>query len=221
MKKNLAFVPLAIFMLLTSVILRAQDADCPSTIQDLKVLSRTDMENVWKSVMADAGFKNLYKEVSKKGFTRAKETKEVGNAYGFICKTQMGKEIVKGEFYTFDFISNDGKQACSMIWQKKGNVTYKAYVLLAKGQKDFFDSFDMGDEWYADEKGDIQLAHSFKKCFKRCVLKHCPGWCVGAMAGCGIAAASLLETGPGAAAFFMACAGSFCATCMAVCALGC
>ncbi len=223
MKKNFKLFLTLLGITIMSTSLYAQEDCNNNSIQQLKVFNSKEMDAKWKEFSADAGFKNLFSEVTKKGFSKMDIE---GTYWGFTGKTQQENKIVDAVFCAYDFISKDKTQSCSMIWRKIGNDIYKAYIIFPSAQKDFFTAVENSQEWFAGSNNEIQVAHSWKTCFRKCTLKSCPGWCLAAVPVCAAVPAAIavatggIGLGP-AIGIFAACAGISCATCMAICMIGC
>lgn len=201
-------------------------------VQDVKYFSNAELKTRWKVISADLGMKSILKELSTKNM---KEISDKESSYGFKCKAIQNNKIVEAEFFTKDFYDKMNNSYASIIWKVVGKKVYKAYILFPKlaKDKDIFDALEQGEEFYCDGQNNIQLAHSWRKCFKKCVFKRCPLWCGAAIGTCAgaigtIATAVAIGTGGlGAAAFpqalaaFGICAGVSCGLCFATCAIGC
>lgn len=219
--------------------------------EDSSVLQSTQfteegMKEQWQSFNRDKGWASLLKEAEQKGFKRIEKS-----SWGF--KGTL-KNVVTGKseevmFCAFDFyspsaIKDKSFQTCSMVWRKVGKEVYKAYIVFPKGESNQQKSFAGAEEWFADASGEVQKAHSFNKCFNKCINggKHnvtvktvfgsisvtadCKSQCIGAVAVCG-GVTAILEVASGGLgtpvliATFGICAGVACGQCFAMCALGC
>lgn len=202
-----------------------------SKVVKTNVYSISVLEKKWEAYAKDAGFKVLLEEVKKQGFTRIEKNEKT--AWGFdatyIADSVLGTSEQDAEVCSFDFYKKTaaGVQMCSMVWRKVGGTTYKAYIIFPVGEKDFVTAMEKSTEFYADENNKIQKAHSFGKCWAKCVFKRFNATgCSGAMAACGAAAAGVAVAGIGvttpiALGIFGACAGVFCLAPLAICAAYC
>jgi len=204
------------------------------------------MKEQWQGFNKDKGWKELMKQTEEKGFKRIEKS-----SWGFKgtlknASTGKSEEVM---FCAFDFyspgaIKDKSFQTCSMIWRKVGKNVYKAYIVFPKGESNRDKSFAAADEWFANDEGKVEKAHSFNKCFKKCIDggKHkvsietligsikvtadCKSQCIGAVAVCG-GVTAILEIASGGLgtpvliATFGICAGVACGQCFAMCALGC
>ena len=210
------------------------------------VFTEEEMKKQWSSFSNDKGWKELVNETEKKGFKRIERS-----SWGFKGKLTDPKSGKSEDvlFCAFDFYSPSAKdqksfQTCSMIWRKVGKDLYKAYIVFPKGESNREKSFDLAEEWFADANGKVQKAHSFNKCFRKCinggrhsvsvdtffgkinVTADCKTSCLSGIAVCGGVTAILeLATGglgtPVLIATFGICSGVACGQCFAICALGC
>jgi len=217
-----------------------------STILQNTVFTEEEMKTQWQSFSADKGWKALMKEVEAKGFKRIERS-----SWGFKGElknivTQKSEDVM---FCAFDFynpatIKEKTFQTCSMIWRKVGKDVYKAYIVFPKGVSEKEKAFAGAEEWFADNEGAIQKAHSFNKCFNRCInggrhsvavdtkfgsvhiTADCKSQCLSAVAVCG-GVTAILEVASGGLgtpvliATFGICSGIACGQCFAMCALGC
>jgi hypothetical protein len=240
MKKYLLLIATCIVALCTQI--NAQDS---TTLQSVQ-FSETEMKGQWETMNRDKGWKELVKEAERKGFKRIERS-----SWGFkgkLINTKTGKSeevlFCAYDFYSPSAIKEKTYQTCSMVWRKVGKDVYKAYIVFPKGESNKEKSFAAAEEWFADEAGKVQKAHSFNKCFKKCIDggKHkvtvetifgnvrvtadCKNSCLAAVAVCGGVTAILeVATGglgtPVLIATFGICAGVACGQCFAMCALGC
>lgn len=212
-------------------------------LADMKQFSPKEMDALWDRFSKDQGWAAINKDVASKKFQRVKHEKASWGFKGSVKNAKGQMEDVM--FCAFDFYNPNSKngQGCSMIWRKAGNETYKAYLIFPEGEKNFDKALEASVEWFADEKGQIQKANSWGKCFRTCVVSNakvmvdvngtkfnvpasCGSGCLASIAVCGGATAILAAaTGGvgflGAAAVFGICAGVSCGSCIAICALGC
>ncbi len=195
-------------------------------VVDMKQFSPKEMDALWDQFGKDQGWAAINKDVATKKFQRIKHEKA---SWGFKGSRKNAKGQMEDViFCAFDFYNPNSKngQGCSMIWRKVGGETYKAYLIFPDGEKDFDKALEASLEWFADEKGQIQKANSWGRCFRRCNRSICGPGCLASIAVCGGATAILaVATGglgvPGAAIVFGICAGYGCGFCMAGCAVGC
>jgi hypothetical protein len=225
-------IPLLLLVILTSVMYQAQSQNCNfSKVVSTKPFSINELESKWQTYTKDAGFKILADAVAKEGFIRiAKNEKAAwGFAAGYISDSVLGTSQQEAEVCSFDFYKKtaDGIQMCSMVWRKVGATVYKAYIIFPVGEKDFATAMDKSTEFYVDENNSIQKAHSFGKCWAKCLFKRFSATnCTTAMAACGAASAGLVAAGIGvttpiALGIFGGCAGIFCLAPLAICAAYC
>ena len=191
-------------------------------------LSAEELKTKFENLSGRADIKVLKTELKGKGFDKL----SAGEAtYGFTgtFKDSSGKSLAV-EFYAFDYYNKTTNQMGSLIWRNDGKSVYKAYLTFPAGEKDFARAMDESQEMYVDANNKVQKAHSFGKCWKNCVFKHCKSWCIGSIAICAAATATLAiaSAGPTAGigvgasvAIFAGCAGISCGLCFGVCAVGC
>jgi hypothetical protein len=231
MKKFMFKIVLVTVVLLSSF-LSGKSQNCNySKVVNTNVFSIDVLEKKWQGYIMDAGFKTLLDEVKRQGFIRIEKNEKT--AWGFDAKyisdSVLGTSEQNAEVCSFDFYKKTatGVQMCSMVWRKVGGTTYKAYIVFPVGEKDFVTAMDKSTEFYADENNKIQKAHSFGKCWSKCVFRRFSASnCAGALASCGGAAAGLVAlsigvTTPIALGIFGACAGVFCLGPLAICAAYC
>jgi hypothetical protein len=212
-------------------------------VVDMKQFSPKEMDALWDQFGKDQGWAAINKDVATKKFQRIKHEKA---SWGFKGSRKNAKGQMEDVlFCAFDFYNPNSKkgQGCSMIWRKVGDVTYKAYLIFPDGEKDFDKALEASLEWFADEKGQIQKASSWGRCFRRCTRSNdrttvdsngtrfsvpsgCGAGCLASVAVCGGATAILaVVTGgvtfPVAALAFGLCAGLSCGACFVACAVGC
>jgi len=220
--KKLQFLFFTILFSILTTHLYSQE-ECNS-IQELKIYSDADLKVKWNKLRStDSGIKVLYSDLKSKGFEKF-DIK--GTNWGFKGITQSENKIVDAEFFAFDFINKSKTQLVSLIYRKLGKNIYKDYIFFSKGHKDFFDGLDTAEEYFVDGNDKIQIAQSWRKCFKKCVFKKCPGWCGAAIPVCATATAVVVAATGGATfgaavGMFAGCAGISCGICMATCAIGC
>lgn len=214
------------------MVFNAKSQNCNfSKVINTNVFSIDVLEKKWTGYTQDPGFKVLLDDVKRQGFTRIEKNEKT--AWGFdanyIADSVLGTSEQDAEVCSFDFYKKTagGVQMCSMVWRKVGGTIYKAYIIFPVGEKDFVSAMDKSTEFYADENNKIQKAHSFGKCWSKCVFKRFNATgCASAMAACGAAAAGLTVAGigvttPVALGIFGACAGVFCVAPLAICAAYC
>jgi hypothetical protein len=212
-------------------------------VLDMEQFSPKQMEMMWDQFGKDQGWAAINKDVASKKFQRIKHEKA---SWGFKGKLKNAKgQMEDVMFCAFDFSNPNSKvgQGCSMIWRKVGDEVYKAYLIFPEGEKDMAKALEGSIEWFADEKGNIQKANSWGKCFRKCVAgnnrvvvdvkgnrfevpANCGTGCLGSIAVCGGVSAVLAVASGGTgfvplAVFFGICAGASCGVCIGGCALGC
>lgn len=214
------------------MVFNAKSQNCNfSKVTGTNVFSIDVLEKKWTGYIQDAAFKVLLEDVKRQGFTRIEKNEKT--AWGFdanyIADSVLGTSEQEAEVCSFDFYKKTatGVQMCSMVWRKVGGTIYKAYIIFPVGEKDFVTAMDKSMEFYADENNKIQRAHSFGKCWSKCVFKRFNATnCASSMAACGAVAAGLTVAGIGvttpiALGIFGACAGVFCLAPLAICAAYC
>lgn len=202
-----------------------------SKVVNTSVFPIDKLESKWTSYVADKGFAVLLAAVKAEGFTRIEKNEKAawGFSAGFIADTSLGTSEQKSEVCSFDFYRKTAKgvQMCTMVWRKVGNEIYKAYIVYPVGENNIQTALEKSEEYYVDEYNKIQRAHSFGKCWARCVFKRFNATsCAASMAACGGAAAGLTIAGIGvttpiALGIFGSCAGVFCLAPLAICAAYC
>jgi len=202
-----------------------------SKMVNTKVFPIEVLEKKWDTYIKDPGFKALLDEVKSQGFIRIAKNEKAAWGFDakFISDTLLGTSQQEAEICSFDFYRKTEKdvQMFTMVWRKVGGTVYKAYILFPEGEKNIETALNRSTEFYADENNKIQKAHSFGKCWAKCVFKRFNAVaCTGAMAACGGAAAALTVAGigvttPTALGIFGACAGVFCLAPLAICAAYC
>jgi hypothetical protein len=202
-----------------------------SKVNNTSVFPISTLESKWTSYIADKGFATLLAAVKNEGFIRIEKNEKTawGFSAGFIADTSLGTSEQKAEVCSFDFYRKTAKgvQMCTMVWRKVGNEIYKAYIVYPVGEKNIQTALEKSEEYYVDENNKIQEAHSFGKCWAKCVFKRFNATgCASAMASCSGAAAGLTLAGIGvttpiALGIFGACAGVFCLAPLAICAAYC
>jgi len=200
-------------------------------ILDHKQFDLRTLESKWDTYVKNPGFKALLEEVKSQGFTRIEKNDKTawGFKADFVSDAELGTSPQEAEVCAFDFYKKTpgGGQLCSMLWRKVGGTIYKAYIIFPEGEKDAARSFEKSIEYYADENNKIQRAHSFGKCWAKCIFKRFSATnCAGAIVACGAAAAGLTALGlgittPVALGIFGACAGIACLYPLAICAAYC
>jgi hypothetical protein len=232
-KRNFQIVIACIFLLTAAMFnssLMAQGCN-NSKVVNTSVFPIAKLETKWTSYVADKGFATLLAAVKKEGFIRIEKNEKAAWGFdaGFIADTSLGTSEQKAEVCSFDFYrkTDKGVQMCTMVWRKVGSEIYKAYIVYPVGEKNIQTALEKSDEFYVDENNKIQKAHSFGKCWAKCVFKRFNATaCSSAMAACGGAAAGLTLAGIGvttpiALGIFGACAGVFCLAPLAICAAYC
>ena len=190
----------------------------------LCVLTVSELKNKFSALSDDADMKLLKNELKEKGWNKF-ENEQMSYGVTAVRKDETGKSF-PFELYVFDYYNKSTHQTGALIWRNNGKSVYKAYLLFPSGEKDFEKAMEGSVEMYADG-GKIQKASSFGRCFKRCVSKSCPSFClVGSMAcmlgGVAIIAASAGTAEALALAFWLGCTGFACAWCfLNVCAYNC
>lgn len=196
----------------------SQDCNC---IVGYKNYNSQELKQLYASLILNKGFKKLVKRVTDKGFVKIEDTLA---AYGFTGKQENSNIIDDVSFVAFDFFDIKKNQTCSIIQRKKGKDIYTAFIMFPPGEKNFKNALNDSEEWYVNSKNKIVKANSWRKCFRKFIIKHCGGFCLGAIKTCG--GFSIIIAGMGvsfgtAVAFFLGCAGALCGSCLAVGAINC
>lgn len=200
-----------------------------------------EMTGNLKRFGADNGWMALEKEMMGKNFKRINSDKASWGFKGTMLDENGMKHNVV--FCAYDYYNPKEKagQASSMIWRKVDDKVYKAYIVFPAGEKDGAKALANSEEWFADDNGKVQKAHSWNKCFTKCieggkhkvkidgigsVTANCKNSCLASVAVCAAATGAIaLATGgltiPWAVGIFGVCAGVGCGQCLAMCALGC
>lgn len=243
MKTKNLFLMIGLLMLSIIQTLQAQEKNILSQTnfspeEMKKMLAKFSSDPAWSALMKDvAGKKFKQLEKSSWGFSG-----EVIDAAG------KKQEVL---FCAFDFYNPNSKtgQGCSMIWRKVGSETYKAYLIFPEGEKNTEKALANSQEWFANDKGEIQKAHSWGKCFLKCVQTsgqapgldvdikkgrvkiggstfkiNCATQCFTGAIACSGVAAGVAVSGVGvpfAIGILATCVGVTCGSCVSLCALGC
>lgn len=199
----------------------------PDNIKDLKFMTPTELEQQFLSSQKTPAFAAVLNGLQKRGFVKL-NMKE-GN-WGFTGEYKMENGVyAKSKFLAFDFYNpkaGKGGQGASIIMRQVGTSTYTAYIIFPEGDVSTEEAFTKGEEWYADAQNNLQPAKSWIRCFWREVRDDCKTRCIVRVAVCTALNAALgVATGgvsmSAAVAIFTACAGSYCAPCLARQALQC
>lgn len=234
---------IGLFILMLANALYAQDKN----LLTQKDFSPEEMKKMWAQFSSDPGWSALMKDVAAKKFKQLNKS-----SWGFsgeVVDANGKKQEVL--FCAFDFYNPNSKagQGCSMIWRKVGKEIYKAYLIFPEGEKDIKTALANSQEWFADEKGEVQKAHSWGKCFLACVKTsgqapgldidikdgkvkvgtstfkiNCATQCFTGAIVCSGVAAGVAASGVGvpfAIAILATCTGVTCGSCISLCALGC
>ncbi len=202
-------------------------------IKAMHTFNPAEMQEMWKKFSSDNGWKSLMKHVATAGYMRSKNVKAM---WGFKGKAKTGEDVL---FCGYDFYNPKNlKQVMTMIWVKNGDKSYKACMTLPEGammpKTLTFDalenSLENAKEWYVDKENNVQVAHSFSRCFARNVRRLCAAMCIVSIAACAATSSSFAvvfgaTTGglgvAAAAGIFASCAGWGCGYCLALCAIDC
>jgi hypothetical protein len=229
---------------------RLATAQPAKTLHDAPSLSEKQLAAYWERFTKERDFQALMKDVNQKGFERINAKEAAWGVEGEFIDGKGNSSPFLFCVYDFYHPKSKQGQGCSMIYKRMGNKTYKAYIVFPEGEKDAQKAMANAKEWFVDAKANVQLANSFSKCFPKCVATggktpgldadivngkvriggktytiSCLGICGFSTALCTTAiTAIVLATGgigvPVAVALLVGCAGP-CATCMALCAIGC
>jgi hypothetical protein len=227
--KSICMITIAMIAITCS---QATAQDCNNgKVLNHKQFDLNTLEGKWSTYITNPGFKALLNEVKAKGFKRLEKNDKMswGFSADIISDTELSTSPQQSEVCAFDFYKKTatGVQFCSMLWRKVGGTVYKAYVIFPEGEKDFSTAFEKSIEYYADDNNKIQKAHSFGRCWSRCLdRRFSSSKCAGAIVGCGAAAAGLVGLGIGvttpiALGVFGVCAGITCLFPLASCAARC
>lgn len=128
--------------------------------QDLKteMLNEQQIEGIWGKFKSIKGGGNLLQSATQKGFSRM-TGKEA--SWGFKGLNEKGKPVLMC-VWTFEPKNNKEKESCAMIMIQNGDKQYLAYMTFPEGMQDL----DQAKEWFANEQGEVQLAHSWHSCFR-------------------------------------------------------
>jgi hypothetical protein len=248
--KGLAGILLAIYIVQSGGISAlSQDPSPGGEKRDAELtttaLTEKEVTSKWQEFASDKGWQALMKEVEGKGFKRIDQS---SSGFRGTIKNPADGKSMEVLFYAYDFYSpaatrDKSFQTASMIFGNIGGRIYKAYLVFPRGVKDIKTALAESQEWFADDNGKVQKAHSFGSRLGRCieggkhvvyiegpngikmrVTANCKTSCLAAIAVCGGAAAILevasggLGTVPLIGVFFL-CAGGGCASCLVMCAL--
>ena len=186
-----------------------------SSVKGYCVLDSSTIVEKWKALMKTyPGWKALQARLNSSGFKQIVRS-----------PTMAGFTVEGNEFFAYDFF-NKGGQGASLIYRKNKGEVYMAYVIMKKGEKDFGEALEGGEEYYAEKNGSIKQANSWRRCFRRCSRGECSKWCLSFVSGCAAAAGALIAAGVGmttpvAIAVFAGCTFFGCGSCFISCALGC
>jgi hypothetical protein len=229
MKKIFCFSILT-SLVMVSVRLQAQNCNL-SKVVNTKVFTLTELESKWASYVKDVEFKTLVDAVTSQGFIRIAKNEKTAWGFDadFVSDTVLGTSAQNAEVCSFDFYkkTSGAIQMCSMVWRKVGGTIYKAYIIFPVGEADFAKAMEKSTEYFINDNGKVELAHSFGKCWAKCLFKRFSATnCASSMAACGAAAAGLTAAGIGVTApialgIFGGCAGVFCLAPLAICAAYC
>lgn len=204
---------------------KAQESELnPSSKMDL--FSPQEMVGKWQQFGKDKAWKALLKEAQEKGFKLGTETNKRWGAEGVVNLPDENGEVSnktkaqKVLFCIYDLEPNSKGEHCSMLWAKRGDEVYKAYIVIPKGK-----GIENANEWYANEDGKVIEAHSWKSCFFKRIKQICGPVCGGALIPCALAAgATVTAAGVGAItspAVFLGCMAGACLGCSAIVAAAC
>jgi hypothetical protein len=231
MKKNMFKLMTALLMLVLSYS-NTIAQDCMfSKITNSNQYKIDKLESKWQDYLNDPGFKAIFEYVKKMGFTRIAKNEKAAWGFdaNFVLDSTLGTSEQYAEFCGFDFYkkTDKGIQMCSIIWREVGNTIYKACIIFPEGENDSKIALEKSQEYFADKNNKIQLAHSFGKCWAKCVFKRLNSTkCAAAIVGCGAAAGGLTLAGLGvttgfAIGVFAVCASWSCIMPLAICAAYC
>jgi hypothetical protein len=199
----------------------------PDNIKDLKFMTPTELNQQFSTYQKVPAFAAVLNGLQKRGFVKLNMNE--GN-WGFTGEYKAENGVyAKSKFLAFDFYNpkaGKGGQGASIIMRQVGTSTYTAYIIFPEGDVSTEEAFTKGEEWYADAQNNLQPAKSWIRCFWREVRDDCKTRCIVRVAVCTALNAALgVATGgvsmSAAVAIFTACAGSYCAPCLARQALQC
>lgn len=212
--------------MMASIATKAQDPKLLNPKDDVDFFDAKEMMDKWETFSQDKGWQAILKEAKARGFKLGKDAKKMWGAHGkAIIPDENGKVNHKDKkvsiiFCVFDLDKNEKGESCSMLWSKQGDIWYKAYIVIPKGK-----GIEDGKEWYVDDKGNVQEAHSWRKCFFKRMPVICGAFCAGAIAPCALAGgATVTAAGIGAIAspaVFLGCLAAACGGCVTVVAVAC
>lgn len=204
----------------------AQDTKLLNPKEDIEFFDAKEMMMKWENFAQDKGWQAILKDAKARGFKLGKDAKKMWGAQGkAVIPDDDGTISAKDKkvpviFCVFDLEKNEKGESCSMLWSKQGDKWYKAYIVIPKGK-----GIEDGQEWYVDEKNNVQEAHSWRKCFFKKMPKICGPFCGGAIAPCALAGgATVTAAGIGAIAspaVFLGCMAAACGGCVTIVAIAC
>lgn len=155
--------------------------DAVPAVVRTKPLSEDDLERLWRTQLADAGFSALHQELSEREFSRIPKA-----AYGFSgtlsYREGPAEKSIPVQFTAYDFhkpalAKERTWQTATLLWGRVGDRSYQAYTVLPKGStmkeqdgSDFLDALGRSDERYWDAgEAKVLQARSFGKRLRECI----------------------------------------------------
>lgn len=175
------------------------------TVADESFFSPKQMEQTWKRLMGNERWTALMGDAKARGFTRVKDATRMWGMSAQVAGP--GGKATESVFCVWDFEKPGSKEPAAVIYASHGAQEYMACLILPPGAEDL----EKAAEWYVDDNGQIQQAHSWKSCMKK-KLKDCGGPCIGAMAPC--LAVSVTGAGAFSPALYLSCLAIICGSCL-------
>jgi hypothetical protein len=151
-------------------------------IKSQSLLNKAKLESLWKEFSKDDGWRALTAEMTRLGYKRGLDVKQMWGVKGI---TSDGQPLL---LCMYDFTSSTKKPG-TMVWLKKGTKVYKAYIRLGKG-KDIDAQIENSVEYYANANGKLVKASSFGRNFGRCfrnrLRDQCGTICLGSLGACAL-----------------------------------
>ena len=194
---------------------RIPDQAAGLKVESQNPLSNDEMEVLWKRLVREKRWSALFDDFKGKGYARMEDPTRQWGMQGQI-RDEKG-ESANAIFCIWDFSRNGGKESGALIYALKGSDDYMAYITMPPGATDI----TAASEWYVDDAGKVQEAHSWKTCMRKTLGAKCATPCVGAIPTC-LALATL--GGPFSPAAFIGCLAVICGSCLfivnLICAAG-
>jgi len=184
-------------------------------VEDQNPLSPREMEQLWGRLMKEKRWAALAADFKGKGFTRVQDPTRQWGLQAHV-RNEKG-EGANAIFCIWDFTREGSKESGAMIYALKGGDDYMAYLVLPPGGTDL----TAASEWYVDDAGKVQEAHSWKTCMRKTLGQKCTTPCTAALPTClGLA----MLSGAFSPAAFLGCLAVVCGACLfivnLICAAG-